>query len=360
MKCLDCGKIKQTTISKALSAVGCFTCKTTHKKMPNTKQETDALQALTPAQKAKLENWEYTYTAHTRLTPFTCKHCGYVKTTSFYRFINTFSGYCSRCSKKGMSNGEYYVYKTLLTYDIDFEAQYRIVKNDRYYFYDFYVPEQNLLIEYDGDQHRSKVIYNCNRTKEINHSDAVKNQYAAETNTRLLRIWDTNPERVTEKVLKALDIPNTKSVEYYDTKDTDTDAVVEYYRHHNVEDTINKFHKSASYVFVNYKLKYGNPKIEYVRECLRESKATSQNELIYEIYRKTGEITSGRYCEKKNLPEKMTTYMKTWLKENHEKVMTTKYETLRREYFKKQQKPFLTSTQVSRYKRRHINKRSNN
>jgi len=80
-------------------------------------------------------------------------------------------------------------------------------------FYDFYLPEYNILIEVDGD------FYHCNpikypngpiyETQEKNiKRDQIKNQYAKDNGFKLLRFWETdiknNPQQIIETIEKEI------------------------------------------------------------------------------------------------------------------------------------------------------------
>lgn len=56
--------------------------------------------------------------------------------------------------------------------------------------FDFYIPENNLIIEFDGRQHFEK-IYNRDYETTKRH-DTIKNQYCKDNNIGILRIpyWD--------------------------------------------------------------------------------------------------------------------------------------------------------------------------
>ena len=70
--------------------------------------------------------------------------------------------------------------------------------------YDFYLPEYNLLIEYQGEQHEKyisgiHVSYN-NFKKQLEH-DRRKKEYARNHNIELLEIWYYDFDNI-EKILK--------------------------------------------------------------------------------------------------------------------------------------------------------------
>ena len=54
--------------------------------------------------------------------------------------------------------------------------------------YDFYIPSQNLLLEYDGEQHFSSWNKDDGTLKERQFHDALKNDLAIENGYRIIRI----------------------------------------------------------------------------------------------------------------------------------------------------------------------------
>jgi very-short-patch-repair endonuclease len=61
--------------------------------------------------------------------------------------------------------------------------------------FDFYLPKQNMLIEYDGRQHFMPVnFYGCSDEKaqktyfDSKQNDAIKDKYCIENNIQLIRI----------------------------------------------------------------------------------------------------------------------------------------------------------------------------
>ena len=93
-------------------------------------------------------------------------------------------------------------------------SEYRVSIDGKNYRYDFYLPQYNLFIEYDGIQHYEPVRFRGNPTDEINQefqrvqeSDRVKNQYSHENHINLLRIpyWETkNIETIIDNYLQRL------------------------------------------------------------------------------------------------------------------------------------------------------------
>ena len=70
-----------------------------------------------------------------------------------------------RCPSCKESKGEALIAEIFKKNNINFKRQYRIPEVKEIYFYDFYLPDYNLLIEFHGIQHY-KFIYHFHRTKE--------------------------------------------------------------------------------------------------------------------------------------------------------------------------------------------------
>lgn len=98
------------------------------------------------------------------------------------------------CLKR--SNGEQKIYNILLNNNIQFEEQKKFdtckFPNTNYSArYDFYLPDYNLLIEYDGIQHFESNINSWNDEEyfeKIQYRDKYKTQWAQDNNIKLKRI----------------------------------------------------------------------------------------------------------------------------------------------------------------------------
>lgn len=92
-----------------------------------------------------------------------------------------------------------YIKQLLERKGIDFKSEYTIYIDDKYYRFDFYLPQYNLFIEYDGQQHFEPVRFHGNNIEEDERAfritqehDKIKNNYCEENNINLLRIpyWE--------------------------------------------------------------------------------------------------------------------------------------------------------------------------
>lgn len=80
-----------------------------------------------------------------------CNNCGFIREIKPPALL--FSGYCPKCEKKN-SLGEKQIIKFLEEKNIKYETQkYFSGWNIGIHYFDFYIPEYNLVLEYQGKQH---------------------------------------------------------------------------------------------------------------------------------------------------------------------------------------------------------------
>jgi len=91
---------------------------------------------------------------------------------------------CPNCKN---SKGEKKIKEILISKNIEFIQQYRF-KNCKYKRslpFDFYLPKQNICIEYDGEHHFSNKIFNDGKIKL---KDGIKTKYCHDNDIKLIRI----------------------------------------------------------------------------------------------------------------------------------------------------------------------------
>jgi hypothetical protein len=131
-----------------------------------------------------------------------CKECGEKFITSYCAFTNRQGQLCPKCASN-ISRGEYRIKSFLKENSIDFYMQYRF--NDcRKHIplpFDFFLPKQNLCIEYDGEGHYIPINRNYNNEKsaedilnDIKDRDNIKTTYCCTNHIDLLIIpyWEFN------------------------------------------------------------------------------------------------------------------------------------------------------------------------
>lgn len=114
----------------------------------------------------------------------------------------------TRCPYCKISKGEEEVSKILLKYNIENERE-KTFENCTYkgkLRFDFYLPEYNICIEYDGKQHFIPQDFSGHGNseeefKETQIRDSIKNQYCKDNNIKLIRIPYFEFENI-ENILK--------------------------------------------------------------------------------------------------------------------------------------------------------------
>ena len=116
-----------------------------------------------------------------------------VQSTSWTHFKEYRNG-CPLCNK--ISKGEDEIYSYLIKEKIDFIKEYRFA--DCFYKrslpFDFYLPEYNIIIEYNGEQHYEpvKIFGGKKKYEETILRDKIKQDYCKNHNIKLIIIpyWD--------------------------------------------------------------------------------------------------------------------------------------------------------------------------
>ena len=102
------------------------------------------------------------------------------------------------CGHDNISIGEQKIIEILSSNNIKFDQQKTypdlIGKNNMPLRFDFYLPEYNRLIEFDGIQHYKERTIFSDSLEEIQKRDLIKNNYAISNNIELVRIpyWKIN------------------------------------------------------------------------------------------------------------------------------------------------------------------------
>lgn len=141
----------------------------------------------------KLLNPEDYKDAHAHNLNILCS-CGNIFTTSFSSYMRYGVNTCFSCSCKE-SDGEKIIRKFLESHNINFEQEKRFedCRDVRPLPFDFYLPEYNLIIEFDG-QHHFEENHNRGNYEITKRHDEIKNRYCKDKNINLLRIpyWEGN------------------------------------------------------------------------------------------------------------------------------------------------------------------------
>lgn len=145
--------------------------------------------------KEYFQNEGYTLLEEEYLNVFTKMKVECPKGHIYYvNFHNFKSGY--RCPNCNSSKGEDVIDKILNNYNIQHIRQYKFddCKCKQCLPFDFYLPDYNMLIEYDGRQHYEIVEYfgGFDSFVDTKIRDTIKNEYCKKNNIKLIRIpyWE--------------------------------------------------------------------------------------------------------------------------------------------------------------------------
>ena len=128
--------------------------------------------------------------------------CGNIFETSFINFSRAGVNRCSSCTKI-ISKGELLIKDILQANNINYIFQYKFddCKDKRKLPFDFYLPEYNSCIEFDGQYHYYPVISEEALEQTIKH-DNIKNEYCFNHYIPLLRIPYFDSNKAEEKILQ--------------------------------------------------------------------------------------------------------------------------------------------------------------
>lgn len=182
VKCLKCGFIWEPVAGSLMSGCGCPKCvgrhKTTDEFVNEIQNYNDKIEII----------GEYIDSQHK--VKCKCKKCFY----EWYAMPNNLK--ITGCPKCRMSHGERKIFNILTKMNIPFETQKKyddlIGLKGHKLSYDFYLPDHNILIEYQGQYHDGTVITRKQTSQEYSRQkerDSMKREYAKSHNIELLEIW---------------------------------------------------------------------------------------------------------------------------------------------------------------------------
>lgn len=192
--CNVCSYSGEMAINNALGGHGCSHCANLHRN-DNTRL---SIPKLKEAIKQMYPNGEYELLSnyyHNSYTKLTFKHtkCG----NNFVTTWNAFRSSGVGCPKCQASTGENKVMQYLNTHEIDYQYAYLIpdLKDQKSLHFDFWLPQYQVAIEYDGIQHYIPTQFNFEGTAKakqvfnrMHKHDLAKNDYCANKGIKLIRI----------------------------------------------------------------------------------------------------------------------------------------------------------------------------
>ena len=188
--------IFEQTVNSHLSGQGCIKCYKENQKM-------NINEFLRRAKKIHGDKYDYSlveYKNNYTRVEIICPIHGIFKQSPDSHLRNETN--CPTCKSK--SKSEMKIYNYLKLNDIVFETQktFDDCKFKNKLRFDFYIPEHNTCIEYDGEQHNISIKYwgGENGFKYRKNNDKIKDEYCKNNNIRLIRINNKKIEEI-EKIL---------------------------------------------------------------------------------------------------------------------------------------------------------------
>jgi protein-arginine kinase activator protein McsA len=200
--CNRCGKPFMQKAYKHLGGHGCPNC------APNRPSNTSEF--IQKALLIHLDKYDYSLVVYIKSSLkviIICKSCNLQFPQKPNDHLNGYG--CPYCKK---SKGETKIKDWLVSNNIPHQFQHtfdncRNPKTNIRLKFDFYIPNNNLLIEFDGRQHFddiSKTNPNWEPLKIIQYRDNIKNEYTTSNNIDLLRIPYTKIKNINQILTKKL------------------------------------------------------------------------------------------------------------------------------------------------------------
>lgn len=193
IKCHSCGEVfERTTVGVMSNFNNCPNCNSFYQKQANSLQEAEEyLSKKFPDHNYKVLQYS-TFHGNCAIKHEDCK---FVYKGRFDSFCN--SRGCPKCYRK-KSKGEQRIEKWLINHKINYISQYPLsLKTDmKRYKFDFYLPDFNIAIEYNGEQHYIKKKDFFDGLEITQNRDRKKKEYCLENNIELLIIPYTEYDNI--------------------------------------------------------------------------------------------------------------------------------------------------------------------
>lgn len=185
---------KKTRISNLISGKKCPECAKEMASIRNRLSQKDVIDKV-KLYGGVLINPEDYVNNNVKNLKFICSECGEIFISSLSNFTQHHGQVCSKCSHKE-SVGERKIRKYLELNGIEYvqEKQFRDCIDIRPLPFDFYLPDYNVAIEFDGEQHYFDRGTFSTSLEYVKKHDDIKNNYCKANGIFLIRIpyWKIN------------------------------------------------------------------------------------------------------------------------------------------------------------------------
>ncbi len=220
LKCNICGVEFKRSWNNLANGNGCRSCRYNNQRVLQTrprKKDTKPLSFYSDICKdwSRKNGRPYTdfYSGSGAKVFWECSKCGYEWSMSIAHRIKDGSG-CPKCANK-MSKGETYIYNYLMGKQMEFCKEYSFLdcRDVNPLPFDFYLPQFNLCIEYDGIQHFKPTKFSKSMTDsevqaafdKTQKHDKIKQNYCINNGINLCRItYKENIKERLDEILKSV------------------------------------------------------------------------------------------------------------------------------------------------------------
>ncbi len=193
--------VQEARISNLISGKGCPDCSTEQKRNKYKMNGDIVEERIKQCGGILLNKNEYKNQTEKNLKVI-CPNCQNVFVTSLRNFTQHEGQLCPNCTNGNKSNGEIRVENYLIEKNIDYIFQYKFedCKVINPLPFDFYIPNLNTIIEFDGIQHFEETDYFSYSFEKTHLHDEIKNEYCNKNNITLIRISYKDMNNI-EKIL---------------------------------------------------------------------------------------------------------------------------------------------------------------
>ena len=152
-----------------------------------------------------LHNNKYDYSLVNYVNSYTKVKIICIKHSEFKQLPNDHIHNKQGCSKCNISKGEDKIKNLLNKYNINFEEQkkFQNCKNIKELPFDFYLPNYNICIEFDGEQHfKENHYFNKKIVMKIKKRDNIKTNYCIDNKIKLIRL--NSLDNIENKIIKTI------------------------------------------------------------------------------------------------------------------------------------------------------------
>lgn len=187
--CKKCNKKLKSTASDFYKVKGCKYCTKNDKRSNSLTNE----EFIEKSNKIHYNKYNYSlvnYISRNKKIQIICPEHGL-----FEQKGNEHLSGCG-CPKCNTSRGEEIILNYLKENNINFIYQYKVQINNSNHYYDFFLLEKKLIIEFNGKQHYEPIKFFGGRKgfEFLKERDIIKDNYCKQNNIKLIRIpyWELN------------------------------------------------------------------------------------------------------------------------------------------------------------------------